>query len=277
MLTRRILEMSLVATLAAYLTAMVFVFSSSEQSCPETNKQCPPDRAQETRNGQQGESLRHWMTHDAAGFFTLWLVVVGGAQLVLFWVQLKYIRQSLNDAKIAANAAKLSADAAKRSADALPAIERAYVYLDDGISDNIDEIVNSDAERIDAIIKFSFKNHGRTPAILKSIKCGAGRTTSYHPISRGKIQMFGGEFPNIVIGSGNNSMIFERLCALTRSGYMKVKGGYGYIIFFGEFRYSDVLGDTWRVGFHREYDFIRKRFTFSPYFDQLDYYEKEDS
>lgn len=126
--------------------------------------------------------------HDAAGFFTLWLVIVGGGQLLLFWVQLKYIRKSLNDAKIAADAAKLSADAAKKSADALPAIERAYVYLDDGIIDNIKEIVNSDAERIDAIIKFSLKNHGRTPAILKSIKCGAGPGTSYHPLAGRKFK-----------------------------------------------------------------------------------------
>jgi hypothetical protein len=90
MLKRRILEMSLVAASAAYLTAMIFVFSSSEQPCPETNKQCPQNRAQETSNGQQDKSIRHWMTHDAAGFFTLWLVIVGGCQLILFWVQLKY-------------------------------------------------------------------------------------------------------------------------------------------------------------------------------------------
>lgn len=64
---------------------------------------------------------------------------------------------------------------------------------------------------------------------------------------------------------------------LSQSGRTKVKGGFGYITFFGEFRYSDVLGDIWRVGFHRKYDFISKRFNYSPYFDELNYYEKEPS
>jgi hypothetical protein len=61
--------------------------------------------------------------HDAAGFFTFWIVIVGGCQLVLFCVQLKYIRDSLVDAKTAANAAK-------QSADSLRNIERAYVFID---------------------------------------------------------------------------------------------------------------------------------------------------
>jgi hypothetical protein len=57
--------------------------------------------------------LWHWLTHEAAGFFTLWLVIVGGGQLVLFYVQLRLIRESLDDAKIAADAAKISADTGK--------------------------------------------------------------------------------------------------------------------------------------------------------------------
>ena len=35
------------------------------------------------------------MTHDAAGFFTFCLVIVGGFQFALFWVQLRYIRVGL--------------------------------------------------------------------------------------------------------------------------------------------------------------------------------------
>ena len=54
----------------------------------------------------------HWLTDDAAGFFTAVLVIVGAVQLVLFVWQLRLIRTSLDDAKISADAA---ADAAKAS------------------------------------------------------------------------------------------------------------------------------------------------------------------
>lgn len=56
-----------------------------------------------------------WFTKDAAGFFTFWLVVVGGLQLGLFYWQLRYMREGMADATIAAKAATKSADAAERS------------------------------------------------------------------------------------------------------------------------------------------------------------------
>src|ERR1051325_5248667 len=46
-----------------------------------------------------------WLTKDAAGFFTFLLVVVGGFQAGLFLWQLWLIRESLDDARIAADAA----------------------------------------------------------------------------------------------------------------------------------------------------------------------------
>jgi hypothetical protein len=83
----------------------------------------------------------HWLLNDAAGFFTFLLVVVGGLQLGFFAWQLRLIRESLDDTKIAAEAAKQSADAAKIQAetarDTLKVMQdtaerqlRAYVYLD---------------------------------------------------------------------------------------------------------------------------------------------------
>jgi hypothetical protein len=63
----------------------------------------------------------------------LFRVFVGGAQLILFFVQLRYIRESLNDAKIAATAAKDGAAAAEKYARvteaAMVAAERAYVSI----------------------------------------------------------------------------------------------------------------------------------------------------
>ncbi len=59
----------------------------------------------------------HWLTHDAAGFFTFLLVLVALFQLGLFWWQLTLIRESLDDTKVAADAAMKSAKAASTQAD----------------------------------------------------------------------------------------------------------------------------------------------------------------
>jgi len=73
-----------------------------------------------------------WLTKDAAGLFTFWLAVFAGAQALLFLWQLWLIRESLNDAKIAAEAASEGAKAARESADtaklAMVSESRAYVY-----------------------------------------------------------------------------------------------------------------------------------------------------
>jgi hypothetical protein len=66
----------------------------------------------------KSESFGQWLSRDATGFFTPWLVIIGGVQLGFFLWQLVLIRESLDDAKIAADAAKESADAAKQLAQA---------------------------------------------------------------------------------------------------------------------------------------------------------------
>jgi hypothetical protein len=132
MLRFRIPEIALGALLATAFFALVLAFESSQQSDPSAQEQGSQNRQEETAKRQPNEDLWHWMTHDAAGFFTLWLVIVGGSQLVLFWVQLSLIRESLTDAKIAADAAKHGAIAARDSADtaklSMVASDRAYVY-----------------------------------------------------------------------------------------------------------------------------------------------------
>jgi hypothetical protein len=75
-----------------------------------------------------------WMTHNAAGFFTAWLVIVGIAQLALFRWQLQLMRKSLEDAKVAAQAAQQAAITAgnqlQLSSVALRAVERAFVFCE---------------------------------------------------------------------------------------------------------------------------------------------------
>jgi hypothetical protein len=84
-------------------------------------------------NADKSETLWQWLIHDAAGFFTAVLVVVGAIQLVLFLWQLRLIRTSLDDAKIAADAAADAAKAASRQAhvaeETLAKIERPYIFV----------------------------------------------------------------------------------------------------------------------------------------------------
>jgi hypothetical protein len=66
------------------------------------------------------------------GAFTLSLFAAAVGQIALFWVQLRLIRESLTDAKIAADAAKEGAHAARDSTDtaklSMVASQRAYVH-----------------------------------------------------------------------------------------------------------------------------------------------------
>ena len=52
-----------------------------------------------------------WLTHDAAGFFTFFLFLVGVGQAGLFVWQLRLIRKSLGPAEEAARAATVNAQA----------------------------------------------------------------------------------------------------------------------------------------------------------------------
>jgi hypothetical protein len=93
---------------------------------------------------------------------TVTLVVVRLGQLLLFYVQLRYIRMSLDDAKVAADAARDSANAAKQSADAAQVIDRAYVFATvqfTGVS-----IVPSETAINTVVV--TLRNYGKTPAVL---------------------------------------------------------------------------------------------------------------
>jgi hypothetical protein len=162
MLKRRILEILLIAFFAASFIATVFVFSSPEPSFP--NGQRSKERGNETNIGQQNESLGHWITHDAAGFF--WLVIVGGIQLALFWIQLGYINESLTTANIAANAATDAAKAAKKSADHIPVVERAYVF-----ATPMPVIENNKT-----VIRLRIENFGQTPGFCSEAYGGTSDT-----------------------------------------------------------------------------------------------------
>src|SRR6266566_7544214 len=92
-----------VVPVAAFVALVLFfgneLWRSSNNPAQSARQISEPHSAKKPNESKQDESQWYrrtffWLTHDAAGFFTLWLVVVGGGQVLLFYVQLKLIREA---------------------------------------------------------------------------------------------------------------------------------------------------------------------------------------
>ncbi len=92
------------------------------------------------------------------------LVTVACVQAGFFVWQLRMMRKSLADSKIAAEAARDAATAAKQSADIASHSERAWVV------DEIRQMGNLPANGEVFAVYMSFKNFGRTPALIVDLK-----------------------------------------------------------------------------------------------------------
>src|SRR5580693_4199911 len=97
----------------ALLGCLILVWTdghSSEYSRLSANE---PRTAAASDARNKNEQEEHWW-QSAIAIFTLGLVFVGAAQLVLFYVQLKLIREGLAGTKEAADAAQGAARAAEK-------------------------------------------------------------------------------------------------------------------------------------------------------------------
>jgi hypothetical protein len=120
-----------------------------------------------------------WIAHDAAGFFTFWLVIVGLGQAGLFAWQLHYMRKSIGDAKSLALAAQASAETAKEQVAVTKMgvidLERAYLavgpteikidFIPQGPQKQV--YVPSDPQQL--TVQLLVHNTGRTGATIKKI------------------------------------------------------------------------------------------------------------
>jgi hypothetical protein len=71
---------------------------------------------------------------------------------------------------------QISADASKTAAEHVPKTERAYLFLELDIKSNLEDLFDLHPEKTisrKAEIVFGFRNHGRTPAIVRSLHVGA--------------------------------------------------------------------------------------------------------
>jgi hypothetical protein len=148
----RIPEILLGSLLTVAVLAIGLVLGSSSSNSPQSSN-------------KGSESIWQWIIHDAAGFFTFALVVVGIVQLCLFYWQLRLINKSLVPAEDAAKAAVTQADIAK---DTLTKVQRPYVFVF-----GVDRLqTGNKVPAVTPFLKFSVANYGQTPAVIENVGAG---------------------------------------------------------------------------------------------------------
>jgi hypothetical protein len=197
-----------------------------------------------------------WLMHDAAGFFTSLLVVVGVFQLGLFAWQLTLIRKSLAPAEKAANAAQ-------RAADVLPIVERAYVFMVPELEfwDPVPHSsgVGTYSSRIG--VKFKIENHGKTPAVIESIDARL-RVLLEAPDNRLHLiaNVMTGEK---IIPSGGHWVpdTSPRNCNVSEGDADDMSNRRAAIWFYGSILYKDMFGNERTTRFRWSYSELLEIFT----------------
>lgn len=110
-----------------------------------------------------------WLTKDASGFFAGLQFVVATIQAALFIYQLRLIRISLDDAKVASSAAARQARVAE---DTLNKIERPYLFVFNVSSLKIEpwEDYEDGSSGTRLSVAYSVANFGKLPAVIEDMQ-----------------------------------------------------------------------------------------------------------
>jgi hypothetical protein len=237
------------ALLAAWL-----LIGSWQSSRPQ------PAEARAAHNGPNENEAKpkergfwNWLTHDAAGFFTLWLVIVGGGQVGLFLWQLRLIAETLGPAKAAAEAANLNAQAVINAERA-----RLYVIIE---TQTIESEVKlaiapplpalADHVRLeDLALEYSFRNYGKTPAFILEVGHGTAVTKGV-PKGRQYVRLV--PLPiDYVVGAGEKTVPIRDVAmpSMTVATAKALRDRDATFWFHGYVEYDDTF--SWR----RKFEFV---------------------
>jgi hypothetical protein len=244
-LTRcRIPEVLFGALLAVAIFGIGMVLESSRR--PPANQKATSNAAKENHDHPPERSFWNWVTHDAAGFFTLWLVIVGGGQLGLFYWQLRLIRIAADDAKKAGIAAERAADATTASVDLARSTAekqlRAYVLVTNMTMSGVE---------VDATpsVKITIRNSGQTPAHDIAVSVAIG-LIDYPPVNSPPNDDADIAKSISILGPQSESLIPAKLeGVLHYSQAVAINTGAKAIHIFGDIKYVDAFG------IHRRTDF----------------------
>ncbi len=188
--------------------------------------------------------------------FTFLLFIAAAIQVVLFLWQLRLMNKATEDAGIAA-------EAAKESAEALPKIERAYVFLDEVKIEGISSVVATngpDGKQVSHRIidvRFAFKNHGKTPAILKELFCEVRMCNDFSEAIYAKGTMFAS---GKIISAGEPEGFFTKSTVNAPEYETAKTNGKPKLLLFGSIHYYDVLKQERETGFCWQCDFKSMEF-----------------
>lgn len=182
--------------------------------------------------------------------FTKVLAIVGGFQIIVFLIQVFLLKGTLN-------ATQVAADAAKKSADALPAMERAYIFVEIRFKEPFKEPV-LDQNFCEMVIT----NYGKTPAILTYIEGFANVFGDYIPqkieFERTGIMPY---YEKIMGSRGEKIIDIDCITSLTKEKIDAVKE-MARLICFGAIHYEDIFGKCHKTGFCWIYSTISHNFHF---------------
>ena len=262
--------------LAALMVALCIV-------APEHSQARTEQQAQSPTSGENGSSM--------TGAYAVWsLCLLGGLAVstggLWFLTWRSSVRQAGQWEKLrviaadAANAGRSAAAAAKKSADALVKIERAYLFIDEDVEfDPVgDPFTASTEERGSSempnyVIKFTFINRGRTPAILESIGMGV------LPVSQQPTKLDASALAlraSVPVGSviSANSRYERRLgCPfrMEQAERKQVEQRELRLYFLGRIGYKDIFGNSHETGFGLEFEPGSQSFM-RVLSDELNYY-----
>ena len=216
---------------------------------PAEKTQADTDDEKQHRDNEIGLTKATWIL----AIFTAFLVLVALGQLVLFWIQLKLIGDSLVDAKKAADAAEKAADAAKANAQAVVNSERAriFVIIDQDTTNSIRgaatvELPHLQAATVGANVGlfYGLKNYGKTPAIIKEIShhmvCAAELTKTREKVPAAPLPI------DHILTGDQRTNLQTLVCSLDHkiniATAKDIQASESIIWFYGYVSYDDTFG-----------------------------------
>lgn len=156
---------------------------------------------------------------------------------------------------------KKASDGAKRAAEALPAIERAYLFLDADRMGALNERLGSEGGISSSLLEVSFKNYGRTPAIFEGISKACVYSATGYPAPRNAQDA---TIPaGLVVAQGGGMGPFPCVVSVTSGEITQAETGNGAIFLIGEVSYFDVQRRRRITRFCWRYNFLVDAFGIS--------------
>jgi hypothetical protein len=161
-----------------------------------------------------------------------------------------------------------AAEAAIRSADHIPRTERAYLFLALEVESRI-VAFQSGLEDTRSYVKFGFKNHGKTPAIIEELHVMAGFWGASWPAMEAAEKMVIQK--GWAVSAGETQGDYSTEFSLRMDHITRARENNGYILFWGKVVYRDVFKELHESGWCRAYHFESEGWRFAGD-ETLNYY-----